>query len=575
MPSAGTPRPNTETPPPCPNGHPLDRRFSEKDETAFTPEWETKAAISAILDITLKPLSFRQQLRAILDILVSISWLRAAHKGAIFIANEHHELVMVAQHKLSEPLLEKCARIPFGRCLCGKAAENRQMIFKTCVDSEHEIDFPGMEPHGHYNVPLLDDQGEVVGVLVLYLAHGHRPHPEESGFMKMLGNTLSHIIVTRNLKLRAEIGRLRLHKAQTEMLQKLVAASEFRDNDTGNHIKRMSQYAVAIAEAIGVDEQGCKLLELAAPMHDIGKVGIPDNILQKPGNLTAEEFATMQQHPLIGARILTGDHPLIEASRDISLTHHEKWDGSGYPQGLAGEDIPLFGRICALADVFDALTSSRPYKKAWPLDEALDFIRKNAGSHFDPHLVDAFFDCLPKILSIKSIYDERNVDLPSDPGCLQEKDTHEGIVSWTPSLSIDIGIIDKQHQYFVNLINRIHLAVEESHAAEVVDGLLDMQEYGRVHFDEEEALMRHYGYPNEREHALMHRGFMEKTRRFIDELETTPLAVGTEMCQYLLQWLLGHIKTADMAFGRYIDDRSSNSPLGCPSIILDTHLVVE
>lgn len=547
----------------CHERHSLDRRAAPDqrpwhNDPDYSPEWETKAAISAILDITLKPYSIKQQLKAILDVLVSISWLGAVHKGAIFVVNARRELVMVVQHRLHEALLEKCARVPFGYCLCGRAAESREVIFKTCVDHDHEISYDGMQPHGHYNVPLLDDHGSVIGVLVLYLEHGHRPHPEEAEFMRMLGNTLSNIIVNRNLKLCAEVSRIRLHKAQTEMMQKLVAAAEFRDNETGEHIKRMSQYAVTIARKLGLGEEECKILELAAPMHDIGKVGISDTILLKPGPLTPEEFATMQQHPEIGARILTGDHPLIKASRDIALTHHEKWDGSGYPRGLAGEEIPLFGRICALTDVFDALTSERPYKTPWPLEKALDFIREQAGSHFDPRLVDVFFECLPEILAIKSIYNENHQEVPAGASVLAEKEVSDTIVSWRPGLSINIAFIDKQHQYLINLINRVHNAIEKSDASEVVEALLDMKQYGQVHFKEEEELMRRHEYPGLENHIELHQGFIRKTEQFLDEIERTPLAVSTEMSHYLMNWLITHIQTVDADYGRYIAARAAS-----------------
>ena len=551
-----------ETPASCQDRHSLDRRAASephaRNDVDYSPEWETKAAISAILDITLKPLSFKQQLTEILDVLVSISWLRAEHKGAIFVANEHRELVMVVEHQLHDALIEKCARVPFGHCLCGRAAENREVVFKTCVDHEHDIAYDGMAPHGHYNVPLLDNQGHVVGVLVLYLEHGHSPHPEEAEFMKMLGNTLSNIIVNRNLKLCAEVSRIRLQKAQTDMMQKLVAAAEFRDNETGEHIKRMSQYAVTIGRRLGLGEAECRILELAAPMHDIGKVGISDTILLKPGPLTPEESAIMQQHPSIGARILEGDHPLIKASRDIALTHHEKWDGSGYPQGLAGEEIPLFGRICALTDVFDALTSARPYKEAWPLEKALDLIREQAGRHFDPHLVEVFFECLPEILTIKSIYNGHHQEAPPSTTVLSEKAVSDTVVSWQPALSVDIGFIDKQHQYLINLINRVHSAIEANDAAEIVEALLDMQRYSQVHFREEEELMHRHEYPGLERHRELHRGFIRKTERFLDEIEKTPLAVSTEMSRYLMDWLGVHIQTVDADYGRYIAARTES-----------------
>lgn len=191
-------------------------------------------------------------------------------------------------------------------------------------------------------------------------------------------------------------------ETRLQIVQCLGKAAEYRDNETGMHILRISHFARTIAKAIGFsDEQADELLH-AAPMHDVGKIGIPDAILLKPGKLTAEEWEVMRQHPAIGARII-GEHKssLLQLAATIALCHHEKWDGSGYPNGLAGEEILLEARIVALVDVFDALTSERPYKKAWPIEEALEFIRQQSGSHFDPMLVDVFMDCLPEILHIR------------------------------------------------------------------------------------------------------------------------------------------------------------------------------
>ncbi len=191
-------------------------------------------------------------------------------------------------------------------------------------------------------------------------------------------------------------------ETRLQIVQCLGKAAEYRDNETGMHILRISHFARTIAKAIGFsDEQADELLH-AAPMHDVGKIGIPDAILLKPGKLTAEEWEVMRQHPAIGARII-GEHKssLLQLAANIALCHHEKWDGSGYPNGLAGEDIPLEARIVSLVDVFDALTSVRPYKKAWPIEEALEFIRDQSGSHFDPMLVDVFINCLPEILRIR------------------------------------------------------------------------------------------------------------------------------------------------------------------------------
>jgi len=201
-----------------------------------------------------------------------------------------------------------------------------------------------------------------------------------------------------------------LKQTRLEIVQRLGLAAEYKDNETGLHVIRMSHYSALIARGAGFDEEAAEELLHASPMHDVGKIGIPDRILQKPGKLTPEEWAVMQEHPVIGARII-GNHPkgLLRMAYDIALTHHEKWDGSGYPQGLAGEAIPLVGRIVAIADVFDALTTERPYKKAWPINEALAYIREQAGKHFDPTLVEIFFTQLPDILSVKERWAEKPI----------------------------------------------------------------------------------------------------------------------------------------------------------------------
>jgi len=192
-----------------------------------------------------------------------------------------------------------------------------------------------------------------------------------------------------------------IRDTQMELLRRLGQAAEFRDNETGAHVVRMSKYCRVIAQHLGFSEEQAEMLLAASPMHDIGKVGIPDHILLKPGKLTAEEFEQMKNHAWIGHSLLDG-HPseLMVLAKTIALTHHEKWDGSGYPRSLKGEEIPLEGRICAVADVFDALVSKRPYKEAWPVEKAVEYLQVNAGSHFDPEVVRVFIDHLEDILLI-------------------------------------------------------------------------------------------------------------------------------------------------------------------------------
>lgn len=195
---------------------------------------------------------------------------------------------------------------------------------------------------------------------------------------------------------------------ERETIIRLSKAAEFRDPETGGHIMRMAHYSREIAKRLGFSMAEQLLLLEAAPMHDIGKVGIPDSILLKPGRLDEEEFGLMKRHAEIGFSILHGSSsPILEAAATVALSHHEKFDGSGYPRQLAGQDIPIYGRIIAVADVFDALTSPRPYKNAWELDRARDFIIENAGSHFDPQCVSVFLDGWSEMLEIRSRFNDQ------------------------------------------------------------------------------------------------------------------------------------------------------------------------
>lgn len=208
---------------------------------------------------------------------------------------------------------------------------------------------------------------------------------------------------------RAEILAEEVRRATTEIFQReretitrLARAAEFRDPETGAHIQRMARYSALIAERLGMSREQVDNILQAAPMHDVGKLGIPDYILLKPGRLNPEEREIMKQHAMIGHDILKDSASVVvQLGASIALSHHEKYDGTGYPRGLAGEGIPVEGRIVAVADVFDAITSERPYKKSWPIDEALAFLREGRGTHFDPACIDIFFDSLDEVLRIR------------------------------------------------------------------------------------------------------------------------------------------------------------------------------
>ncbi len=230
----------------------------------------------------------------------------------------------------------------------------------------------------------------------------------EVGAVDYITKPISPPIVRARVRTHLSLVRVdELKATRLQIVQRLGLAAEYKDNETGLHVIRMSHYSRVLALAAGFSEQAADDLLNAAPMHDVGKIGIPDAILQKNGKLDDAEWQVMRSHAQIGADII-GEHPsgLLQMARSIALTHHEKWDGTGYPNGLKGEDIPLTGRIVAIADVFDALTSVRPYKAAWSVEEALELLRRESGKHFDPQLVELFLGCMPEVLAIKARWAE-------------------------------------------------------------------------------------------------------------------------------------------------------------------------
>jgi len=200
-----------------------------------------------------------------------------------------------------------------------------------------------------------------------------------------------------------------LQNAYQDTIHRLVLASEYKDNETGNHINRMSRYCAKVAEKLNFSKEEVEHIRFATPMHDVGKIGIPDRIILKNGRLTRKEFEIVKKHTIIGAEILQNSKAqILKLARDIALYHHEKWDGTGYPEGLKGEAIPVHARIVALCDIFDALTSKRPYKSSYPVDVSCEIIKKGKGTHFDPALTDIFLSSIDELVSIKN-----EIDLPS------------------------------------------------------------------------------------------------------------------------------------------------------------------
>ena len=273
-----------------------------------------------------------------------------------------------------------------------------------------DIMMPNMD--GYAVCRALKADAATASIPVIFITALNDSQDETAGFdvggVDYLTKPVSPPVVRARVRTHLSLVRMdELRETRLQIVQRLGRAAEYKDNETGMHVIRMSHFSQLLALAAGCSPAWAEDLLNAAPMHDVGKIGIPDAVLRKPGPLDADEWATMRRHPEIGVEII-GEHPsgVLQLAREIALAHHEKWDGSGYPRGLAGEAIPLSARIVAIADVFDALTTRRPYKEPWPVQEAMNHIAAQAGKHFDPALVALFAPLLPQLLEIRARWAE-------------------------------------------------------------------------------------------------------------------------------------------------------------------------
>ena len=268
-----------------------------------------------------------------------------------------------------------------------------------------DIMMPGM--NGYQVCASLKNNPVTAHIPIIFITAMSDRDNEAKGFdvggVDYIAKPVSAPIVLRRVHTHLSLVRNKdLEELVKASILMLGEAGHYNDTDTGQHIWRMAAYASALARAVGWTAPDAKMIELAAPMHDTGKIGIPDEILKAPRKLTPEEWDIMKTHSQIGYDILSkSSNPIFTLAAEIALGHHEKWDGSGYPNNLVGKEIPESARIVAVADVFDALTMDRPYKKAWSIDDALEFIRTNSGAHFDPMIVEAFCDIQGQLLDIR------------------------------------------------------------------------------------------------------------------------------------------------------------------------------
>ncbi|MDD9265721.1 HD domain-containing phosphohydrolase [Paenibacillus sp. GCM10023248] len=259
-------------------------------------------------------------------------------------------------------------------------------------------------------IPFRNSQGEIMGA---YQAINKLTACEQFSDKDMEYLTLASSYAGKSLE--SALLTNEIEETQKEIIFRMGEIGESRSKETGNHVKRVAEYSYLLALGLGMSQEEAELLKMASPMHDIGKVAIPDSVLNKPGKLTDEEFRLMQNHTLIGYNLLkNSNRHILKTAAIVAYEHHEKWNGRGYPRGIQGEDIHIFGRITAIADVFDALGSERVYKKAWELERILQLFREERGEHFDPAVVDTFFQQLPALLRVREQYADTAQEDPAD-----------------------------------------------------------------------------------------------------------------------------------------------------------------
>ncbi|WP_141503617.1 HD domain-containing phosphohydrolase [Paenibacillus luteus] len=377
---------------------------STHDSLSFKLDLSPEQMLKVIFEYTAK-IAIEKKLESVLILMAHMGReMVVADRCTVWLIDAARaELFTVVAHGIKE------IRIPYGSGLVGAAISTGQPIFidDAYEDARHNPESDkktGYRTKSIMTIPFRNNQGEVMGA---YQAINKLTQVQTFSTQDMEYLSLAASYSGKSLE------SIMLHEEIIETQKEIILAmgkiGEGRSKETGNHVKRVAQYSYILALGLGMSEWEADMLRSASPMHDIGKVAIPDSVLNKPGKLTEEEFEQMKQHADIGYDFLRNSkRQLLQAAAIVAWQHHEKWDGSGYPRGLKGVDIHLYGRITALADVFDALGSSRVYKPAWKLDRILELIKAERGRHFDPMVVDVFFKELPSILEVR----DREADIP-------------------------------------------------------------------------------------------------------------------------------------------------------------------
>lgn len=358
-----------------------------------------------------------QMLRIIFDYTAKIANERNLHNVLVLMANMGREMILsdrctvwLIDHKRGE-LFTTVAhgvseiRVPLGSGFVGHSiALGKPLLIEDAYnDPRHNAENDrktGYRTKSVITVPFVGNDGSIIGA---YQAINKMT--KEAVFTPRDLEYLSLAASYAGKSLESVMLHEEIVATQKEIIFRMGEIGESRSKETGNHVKRVAEYSYILALGLGLPQEEAEMIRTASPMHDIGKVAIPDSVLKKPGKLTDEEYAIMKTHTTIGYNLLQGSNrELLRSAAYIAHEHHEKWDGSGYPRGLKGEEIHLYGRITAVADVFDALGSDRVYKRAWELDRIINLFREERGRHFDPRLVDVFMEQLPRILEARGRY---------------------------------------------------------------------------------------------------------------------------------------------------------------------------
>lgn len=365
-----------------------DITFPRIRETELVHNYEMQTAINRLLRVSMEDFSLDDVLEKALELLLSIPWLTFKKKGCIFVCDSEQSILqMKAMNGLAEPLIRSCTRLPFGKCLCGRAASTRTVQFVSSIDERHEIRYDGIAPHGHYCIPMVY-MDKVLGVINIYVDEGHEHDDNEEAFLKAYSNALAGVVIKTNAFEQIEHAKNQMQKAFEDTIATMAHSMEIRDTSTAGHQLRVAELAAAIAEEMGLPDDDIKGIRTIARVHDIGKLSVPPEILNMSGPLSELQRRMINVHSEAGFSILgeiESPWPLAETV----LQHHERLDGSGYPRGLSGDEISKEARIIAVADVVEAMCSHRPYRPAPGIDAALDEIFKNQDTLYDRDVVQA------------------------------------------------------------------------------------------------------------------------------------------------------------------------------------------